>query len=249
MTLYNLQSKALGTGGRLRRLEEKMELLWNAVVGLEPEDHIRIRETAEGGIAIGGGGSPAEGALENSAFIAEARTAGSASGGDFLLEVRMLGGTVQGIFGRINVIPTTYWSTDSDGIELFPEVEDGEDSDSDSDSGAETDVILGEDIEDGEIFWLEYDPNEEDESYSGSDSEAGMGRWSVKHGQELPESSTTEDVERALYFTIIPLFRVSLGGATAANTIQYHFGSVYVPTVSNVVARQVLPDDGDDSGA
>lgn len=212
----------------------------------------------EGGDVVG---------TNNSAFIAEARFGDDGAGGQ-LIEVKMLGGTVQGIFGKIRVFRTTYWTT-GDGITLFPEMSgDESDSDSESDSGSGFDkdnvnVVTEAEMADGEKFWLEYDPNEdggddesgvddESDSDSGSDSGEGpnKGRWKIKHAQDLPDSATKEDVERALYFTIIPLFTLSLYGSVR-NVIQYHFGSVYVPTVSNVVPRQILPESGDeeDSGA
>jgi hypothetical protein len=217
-----------------------------------------------------GGGDGATVGTDNSAFIAEARFGDDGAGGQ-LIEVKMLGGTVQGIFGKIRVFKTTYWTTDDGGVTLFPEVASDESdsgSESDSDSGGfdrdNANIVTGDEIEDGEIFWLEYDPNEdggydeesgvldESDSDSGSDSGEGpnKGRWKIKHAQDLPDSATKKDVERALYFTIIPLFTLSLAGSVR-NVIQYHFGSVYVPTVSNVVPKQILPgdDESDDSGA
>lgn len=213
-----------------------------------------------------GGGDGATVGTDNSAFIAEARFGDDGVGGQ-LIEVKMLGGTVQGIFGKIRVFKTTYWTT-GDEVTLFPEMSgDESDSDSGSDSGSGFDkdnvnVVTEAEMADGEKFWLEYDPNEdggddesgvddESDSDSGSDSGEGpnKGRWKIKHAQDLPDSATKEDVERALYFTIIPLFTLSLYGSVR-NVIQYHFGSVYVPTVSNVVPRQILPESGDDdSGA
>lgn len=265
MALYKLENKAQGLGGRIRRLEEKIELLWKALTKMGVEDSITVRETAEGSFCIGGGGG-GEMELENAAFMAEVRFAEDNRGRE-TIEVKMVGGTVQGIFGKIRVFKTTYWTT-GDEVTLFPEAS-GDESDSDSAMGSgggfdkdEVNIVTDEEIEDGEKFWLEYDPNEdggddesgvddESDSDSGSDSGEGpnKGRWKIKHAQDLPDSATKEDVDRALYFTIIPLFAVSLGWSSR-NVIQYHFGSVYVPTVSNVVPRQILPESGDDdSGA
>lgn len=262
MALYKLENKAQGLGGRIRRLEEKVELLWGALTKMGVEDSITVRETAEGSFCIGGGGG-GEMELENAAFMAEVRFSEDNFGRE-TIEVKMVGGTVQGIFGKIRVFKTTYWTT-GDEVTLFPEAS-GDESDSDGAMGSgggfdkdEVNIVTDEEIEDGEKFWLEYAPNgseggdesaldDESDSDSGSDSggDQDKGRWQIHHAQNLPPAATKENVQRALYFTIIPLFAVSLGWSSR-NVIQYHFGSVYVPTVSNVVPRQVLPLDGDES--
>lgn len=85
----------------------------------------------------------------------------------------------------------------------------------------DTEWDSSERIQDGEIFWLQYDPSEEE--------------WTVEHGETLPTSATTMD-DQSNYFAVIPLFRVD--AAVDDLVVQYHYGSVYVPTVGNVVDVQ-----------
>lgn len=212
----------------------------------------------EGGDVVG---------TNNSAFIAEARFEAGEEGEGPLMEVKMLGGTVQGVFGRLNSIKTTYWTTDPDGVQLFPEAADGDESDSGSgsESGSGSgkakniEVIVGEEMEDGEHFWLEYDANaepEDEEEGEESDSDSGSdedepGRWVLKHGKRWPRSATTTSADKVLYFTTVPLFYVSRY-VTDQNVVQQHFGSVYVPTATNVVPIQLTPtndDEDSDSGS
>lgn len=138
-------------------------------------------------------------------------------------ELRVMGGTVQGLFGTMELIETTYYAksgtTRSDFEERWP------------------DYIYGTDeketatIGDREIFWLEYDP------------EAAEGqRWSLEHGDELPASVTQapqdpSNDENTRYFAVIPLFRVEYL-KNEANVNQWHAGSVVVPTATNVVEIQ-----------
>ncbi len=184
---------------------------------------------------------------DNNAFMAEARF-GKGENGNNIIEVKMLGGTVQGLFGPIEPVPTTFWTTENK-MTLFPDPEKEEEEEGEEEGGVEEEeeekdpyeVNKNEDLAVGEWFWLEYDP-EEDEY----DPETGEGgRWSVGHGQELPESDPPEEGEgpdgRTVYFAVIPLFRISV--FAARNVIQNHFGAVYVPTVSNVVPIQKFPED------
>lgn len=81
-----------------------------------------------------------------------------------------------------------------------------------------------EDIPGGERFWLQFDPL----------GNGGDGEWAIEHDETLPSESTTDDGLN--YFTVVPLFKVE--GGVPRNVVQYHFGSVYVPKVHNVVQAQ-----------
>lgn len=157
----------------------------------------------------------------NLSFMAEARK--GKNGNQDYFEVRMLGGTVQGLFGTIETIPTTFWTSNHspNDLELFD----------DYDSGAGDVKHIHDGISNGDQWWLEYDPEES----------AGS-RWSVQHGASLPASATVEDPDDARYFTVVPLFRVRGGGSSIA---QGHVGAVFVPTATNVVDIQDTVEEGE----
>lgn len=169
----------------------------------------------------GGGGAtvPLPG---NMSFTAEART-GEVDGAD-VVEVKMLGGTVQGLFGAVQVFKTTYWTDGGGAPELF------------GDYNSATDELEDASISDGDLFWLEYDP-EADEGE----------RWSIEHGAELPEDATHPGEEEPNYFSVVPLFRVRLS-EEEKGVVQNHVAGVYVPTLSNVVDVQKAQDGEDDGG-
>ena len=167
---------------------------------------------------------------DNMSFKAEVRT-GTHDESDYV-EVRMLGGTVQGLFGAIECIPTTFWTSDDspNDLTLF--------QDFNEDAGDVKNIHDA--IADGDLFWLEYDP-----------SETEGHRWSVKHGETLPQSSNEDPEEEegaeeakdeVRYFSLIPLFRLRGG-----SVIQGHLGAVYVPTVQNIVDVQATDSDESES--
>lgn len=80
-------------------------------------------------------------------------------------------------------------------------------------------------ISNGTIIWLEYDPEEEE--------------WSMEWGSALPQSASNPDPDNPNYFAVIPICRVDSGAPN--NVVQYHYGSVYVPTATNVVDVQQIP--------
>lgn len=166
---------------------------------------------------------------DNMSFKAEVRT-GTNEGDDYI-EVRMLGGTVQGLFGAIEFIPTTFWTSDESprDLALF--------DDFNEDAGDVKNVHDG--IADGDLFWLKYDPSETEGQ-----------RWSMEHGATLPQSSNEEPEEEeeespdeVRYFTIIPLFQLRGEGV-----IQGHLGAIYVPTVKNIVDVQTTDAAASDPG-
>lgn len=180
---------ASGNGkGRISRIEEVVDKLVKFCADLHGGAGVEVTfEDEDGGPEISSTGGSG-GGLENSAFVAEA----TASGGSF--SVKILGGTVQGIFGGITVFDTTTYNS----------------------------------IGNGTIFWLEYDPAEEE--------------WSMEHGSALPQSASTPDPDNPNYFAVIPICRVDSGAPK--NIVQYHCGSVYVPTATNVVDVQEEPIGG-----
>ena len=190
--------------------------MWNALVNVETEDSISLRETAHGSFCIGGGGGEGGGSgLANSSFVAEAKEDPEHPG---RIEVKMLGGTAQGLFGAIEVIPNTYWTSDSSDLQLFDDYNSNLD-----------DLHLSDTVNDGDLFWLEYDP-----------TESAGSRWSVEHGSSLPQSATSDSDEDVVnYFSCVTLFRVRIG-ATESGVVQNHYGGVLVPTATNVVDVQTV---------
>lgn len=103
-------------------------------------------------------------------------------------DVKMLGGTVQGIFGPITAINTTIF----------------------------------ENVGNNTFFWLQYYP--------------ATSVWQVQQGAALPASASTPSADNVNYYAVIPIFKVEKGAPN--NIVQYHYGSVYVPTVTNVIQIQ-----------
>lgn len=228
MPLSNLQNLLQNPPGRIPRLEDKVAVLWNAIVGIEWEDSISVRETAQGSFCIGGGGFGGGGGIVVlTGFKGTAKPIMKTEQGHTdevdHFEVRVLGGTVQGVFGVMELIETTYYvksgTSGGDFENRWPDYNDGNDEKKTAT------------IPDREIFWLEYDPN----------ANEGQ-RWSLEHDDKLPASVTQPPAsesndDNTRYFSIIPLFRVEYK-KTEDNVNQWHAGSVFVPTATNVVEIQ-----------
>ena len=200
-----------GRGGALGRIAKAIRANRRAI----DESHATNSDTTcnhgiHGELQIAAHSSGGGYALANSSFVA---TAKKGSGENPPVEVRVLGGTVQGLFGPLQVFPTTYWVAGGEPT-LFDDYDDV------------TDEIKDEAIPDGEWFWLEYTPDGED-----------SGEWSLEHGAELPEEATTTDDEEVNYFSIVPLFQVRLSEENRG-VVQNHYGAVYVPVATNVVQCQ-----------
>lgn len=111
--LYGVAPLFRGGGsakGRIARLEEVVDKLVRFCANMHAGVGVDITFENEGDpqiSATGGGG--AAGALDNSAFIAEA----TADGNRF--SVKILGGTAQGIFGGITVFDTETYTNISNG--------------------------------------------------------------------------------------------------------------------------------------
>lgn len=159
----------------------------------------------------------------NMAFLAEARTR-EENGAD-VVEVKMRGGTAQGLFGGVQIFNTTYWTPNARAPELFDDYDDN------------CDDVESADISDGELFWLEYDP------------EANAGEhWTIEHDTSLPQSAVAEsDEESVHYFSFVTLFRVRLT-ESGKGVVQNHFGAVVVPTATNVVDVQAVESGNEDEG-
>ena len=166
---------------------------------------------------------------ENMSFLAEARTR-EENGAD-VVEVKMRGGTAQGLFAGVQVFNTTYWTPNARAPELFDDYDDN------------CDDVESADISDGELFWLEYDP----------EANAGA-HWRIEHGASLPQSAVSDsdedsdsDEESVHYFSFVTLFRVRLT-ESGKGVVQNHFGAVVVPTATNVVDVQTVESGNEDEG-
>lgn len=197
-------AKGTEARGLLKRIAKRVDDLTRTVATMETDWGLELSSDGIGRIKLclayapkGGAG----GGLANSAFVAKATPEEGLNVDTY--EVRMLGGTAQGMFGGIEVINTT--------------------------------VFTG--IYAGELFWLEFHPNRTPGS-----------QWSVEHGSSLPASAATPSADNPNYFAVIPLFKVEAGaGGESVNILQYHYGSVYVPTVENIVQIQEPVSGGADT--
>ena len=203
-----------GKGGALGKIAKAILANRRAIDESYPIDGDTIcNHGIHGELEIGrvpGTGGGATG-LANSSFAAKAK---QGTGQHPVVEVKMLGGTVQGLFGALQVFPTTYWTSGGGAPTLF------------DDYNSATDELESAIIPNGEWFWLEYTPDGE-----------GGGEWSLEHGSEPPQSASTTDEDEVNYFAIVTLFQVRLSQPDTG-VVQNHYGGVWVPAATNVVQIQ-----------